>query len=115
MGHSVHTGCDVATHEQMTLENSYVGWGGEESVLVEGISMQLLRPMSDPQCDISFPSVALPVVGKMPKFSTFSGASTQKREVSFDQCTFKVRSVMQSHTQATLCEGNSMAFMWSCS
>ena len=40
---------------------------------VEGTSTQLSRLMSEPQCDISCPSVASQVVGKMTKVSTFSG------------------------------------------
>ena len=45
------------------------------------------------------------VVGKMPKFSTFSADSTQKGEVLFDQWIFQVRSVMQNHTELILREG----------
>ena len=58
-------------------------------MLMEGTSTQLPRQMPEPQHDISCPSVASQVVGKMPKFSTFSGDSTQKGEVSFDQWALK--------------------------
>ena len=58
--------------------------GREESVSVEGTSMQLPWPMSEPQHEISCPSVAPQVVGNVPKISTFSGDPTQKGEVSFD-------------------------------
>ena len=79
--------------------------GREQSMMVEGASTQLPRPMLEQQHDISYLSVASQVVGKMPKFATFSGDPTQKGEVSFEQCAFKVRIVMQSHTKATLREG----------
>ena len=98
LGHSVNTGCNDS--RRMSTSG-----GEEESVLVEGASMQLPRPMLEPQCDISSPSVALQVVGKMPNFSTFSGDYIQKGEVSFEQWAFEVRSMMQSHTEATLKEG----------
>ena len=52
------------------------------------------------------PTPVLPqVVEKTPMFSVFSGDSTQKGEVSFEEWAFKVRSVMQSHTKATIGEG----------
>ena len=51
----------------------------------EGVSMQLSRPASVPQCKSSCPSITSQVVGKMPKISTFSGDPTQKEEVSFEQ------------------------------
>ena len=57
-------------------------------MLVEGTSMQLSRPMPEPQHNISCLHVASQVVGKMPKFSTFSEDSTQKGEVSFEQLAF---------------------------
>ena len=76
--------------------------------------MQLLRPMSEPQHDISCQSVASQVVGKMPKFSTFSGKPTQKAEVSFEQWVFEVRSVMQGHT-GDIARENSTVFPQSCS
>ena len=41
----------------------------------------------------------------MPNISTFSEDPTWKGEVSFEQWVFKVKSVMQSHTEATLLEG----------
>ena len=84
--------------------------GREESVLMEGASMQLPMPMPEPLCDISCPSVASHVVGKMPKFSTFSGESTQKEEVSLEQWDFEVRSMMQSHMEVTLREGIVQSF-----
>ena len=49
---------------------------------VEGVNMQLPRPMTEPQHDIFCPSVASQVAGTMPKFSTFSGYSIQRGEVS---------------------------------
>ena len=61
--------------------------------------------MPEPQCNISCPSVASEVVGKMPKFSTFIPDSTQKGEVSFEQWSFEMKSVMQSHTEEALREG----------
>ena len=72
---------------------------------VEGTSMQLPRPISESQHDISCPSAASQVVGRMPKFSALSGHSTQKGEVSFEHRAFKVRSVMWNHTEVTLCVG----------
>ena len=105
LGHSVHTGCDVATPKGMMVGECLHWVGREESVLVEGTGMQLPRPMSEPQHDISWPSVASQVVGKMPKFSTFNGHSTQKGEFSFEQWAFEVGSMIQSHTEATLQEG----------
>ena len=71
----------------------------------EGISVQLLRLMSVPQCKNSWHSVTSQVVGKMPNLSTLSGDSTQKGEVSFEQWVFWVNIVMQSHTEVTLWEG----------
>ena len=105
LGHSVHIGCDNARPEQMMVGEGLCWVGTEEIVLVEGTSMQLARPTSQPQHEISCPSVAAQLVGKMPKISTFSGDSTQKGEVLFEQWVFEVRSVMQSHTEATLQEG----------
>ena len=74
--------------------------GEEEGVSVEGASTQLPRPMLEPPCDISCPSVTSQLVGKMPKFIIFSGDSTKKGEVQFEQWAFEVRSVM--HMEATL-------------
>ena len=74
----------------------------EESVSVKDASIQLPRPMSEPQHKIPCPIVASQVEGKMLKISTFSGDPTQKGEVSFKQWVFKVKSMMQSHTEATL-------------
>ena len=71
--------------------------------------MQLHRQILEPQCNISCPSVASQSVGKMPKFSIFSGGSTQKGEVSFQQWAFEVKSVMQSHMEVILWEG----ILWS--
>ena len=105
LDHSVNTGCDVATPKQMMMGDRLCWVGREESVPVEGANTQSPRPMSEPQCDISCPSVTSQVVSKMPKFSTFSGDSTQKGEVSFKQWPFEVKSVMQSHTEVTLREG----------
>ena len=61
--------------------------------------------MAEPKCNISCSSVASQVVGKIPKFSTLSGDSTQKGEVSFEQWPFEVKSLMQSHTGVTMGEG----------
>ena len=105
LGHSVHTGCNMATSEQMMVGEGLHQVGREESVSVEGASMQLPRLMSEPQHNISCPSIASQVVGKMPKFSTFSEDPTRKGEVSFEQGAFEVRSVMQNHTEVTLWEG----------
>ena len=71
----------------------------------EGVSVQILRLTSVPQCKNSFPSVTSQVVGKVPKFSIFSEDPTQKREVLFKQWVFEVKSVLQSHTEVTLREG----------
>ena len=79
--------------------------GREDSVSVGGTSMQLPRPMSETQHDMSYPSVASQVVGKMPKISTLSGDPTQKGGVSFEQWALKIRCVVQSHTQVTMWEG----------
>ena len=102
IGCSINTGCDVATPEKMMMGDQLNWVGIEKSVLVESTNMQLSRPMLEPQYNISCPSVASQIVGKMPKFSTFTGDSTQKGEVSFEQGAFEVRSVMQSHMEATL-------------
>ena len=72
--------------------------GRGEILLVEGTNMQLPMQMPEPQHDNSCPSVSFQVVGKMPKLSTFSGDSTQKGDVSFEQWAFEVKRVMQSHT-----------------
>ena len=61
----MYTGCDVAIPEQMTVGEWLCQVGREEGVLVEGASMQLPRPMSELQHDISCPSVAIHIVGKM--------------------------------------------------
>ena len=79
---------------------------------VESASTQLPRPMPELQCDISCPCVASQVVGRMPKFRTFSGDFTHKGEVSFEQWAFEVRSVMQSH-RGNVGRENSMIFMQS--
>ena len=67
--------------------------------------MQLPRQMTEPQHDISYPNVATQVVGNIPKFSTFSGDSTLKGEVSFEQWAFEVKSVKQCDTELTMREG----------
>ena len=64
LGHSINTGRDVATHEQMIMGAWLHRVGREESVLVEGTNTQLPRPMPEPQCNISCPGVASQVVGK---------------------------------------------------
>ena len=98
----VNIRCNIATPGQVLRGINYVLVGREEIVSVEGTNMQLPRQMPEPQCNISCPSVTSQVVGKMPKFSTFSGNCTQKWEVLFDQWAFEVNSVMQSHTEITL-------------
>ena len=65
--------------------------------------MQRLSP--GPQCNIYCPSVASQLVGKVAKFSIFSGDSTQRGEVSFEQWAFEIKSVMQSYTEVILREG----------
>ena len=75
-----------------------------ENISAKGANMQLPREMPEPQCDISCPSVASQVVGKMQRFNTFSGDCIQKGEVLFEQRAFEVKSVMQSHTEVTLRE-----------
>ena len=71
-------------------------------MLDEGTNTQLHRQIPEPQCDISCPSVVSHIVGKMSQFSIFSGDFTQKGMVSFEQWAFKVKSIMQSHAEATL-------------
>ena len=105
LGHSVNIGCNVATPKQVMMGVQLCWVGREESMSAEGANMQLPRQMPEPQHHIFCPRVASQVVGKMPKFSTFSGDSTQKGEVSFEQWAFEVKSVMQSHTEAPLREG----------
>ena len=105
LGHSVNIGCNVATPEQVSMGDQLHWVGREEIMSVEGANMQLHRQVPEPQCDISCPSVASEAVGKLPNFSIFSGDSTQKREVLFEQWAFEVKSVMQSHTEVTLREG----------
>ena len=87
------------------MENQLHWMGREEIMSLQGTNMELHRQMPEPQCNISCPSVDSQVVGKMPKFSIFSGDSTQMREVSFEQWAFEVRSVIQSHTEVKLREG----------
>ena len=67
--------------------------------------MQLHRSMQEPQCNMSYSSITSQLAGKTPKCGVFRGDSTQKREVSFKQWVFDVKSVMQSYTEATLREG----------
>ena len=105
VGLQCNTGYDIATLEQMMTEEGLWWVGREENVSGLGTSIQLSRLMSEPQQKHSCLSVASQIVGKMPKISTFSGDPTQKREVSFEQWVFEVKSVIQSHTEATLWEG----------
>ena len=86
--HSVCTGCDVASQEQMTLGEGLQWMERKENVLGKGISMQLSRLISVPQHKNSCPIVTSQVVGKMPKISTFSRDPTQKEEVLFKQRVF---------------------------
>ena len=78
LGHSVNIGGDVVTPKQVAVENQlcWVQW--EEIVSVECTNMQLPRQMQEPQCDNSYWRLASQVVGRMPKFSTFSEDFTQK-------------------------------------
>ena len=78
--------------------------GIDEVTSGEDTNMQLQRSMQEPQCDMSYSSVASQLAGRTPKLSVFSGDSIQKGEVSFKQWVFKVKRVMQSHTEATLRE-----------
>ena len=71
----------------------------------QDMNTQLHRSMQEPQCDMSYSSVASQLVGKTPEFSIFSGDLTQKGEVSFQKWMFEVKCVIQSHTEATLREG----------
>ena len=88
LGHSVHMGCDTATPEQMVLGEGLWWVEREENVLQEGVSTQLSRPTPVPQHENCCPSVPSQVVGKMPKFSTFSWDPTQQGEVLFQQWVF---------------------------
>ena len=63
---SVNIGCDVATPKWVSMGDQLCWLGTEEIVLVEGKNMQLPRQMPEPQSDISCPSVAYQVGGKMP-------------------------------------------------
>ena len=94
LGHSVHTGYNIATPKQMMREEGYM--------FMEESSTQISRLTSEPQCKISCPSVASQVLGKMPNSSTFSRDPTQRGDVSFEQLVFEVRSVTQSHSEVTL-------------
>ena len=69
------------------------------------MSIPLPRLTSELQCENSCPCVPSQVLGKMPKISTLSEDPTQKGEVLFEQWVFEVKSVMQSHTEATLQDG----------
>ena len=106
LGHSENTGCNVATPKQMTV-GEWLHWvGREKSESAEGTNTQLPRLMPEPQHNMSCPCVASQAVGKMPKFNTFSRDFTQKGEVSIQSNgPFEIRSVMQSHTEATFREG----------
>ena len=84
LGHSVNIGCNVATPKQVLMGDQLHHVGREEIMSVEGMTTQSPRQMPGTQFDISSPSVASQVGGKMPKFSPFSGDSTQKGEVSFE-------------------------------
>ena len=65
--HSVNIGCDVPTPEQVMMRDPLHWVGREESASVEGTNMQLPRQMSEPQCNISSPTVASQVVGRSTK------------------------------------------------
>ena len=83
----------------------YVGWVEKKSCWWKTQNTQLPTQIPEPQWDVSCPSLASQVVGKMPKCGTFSVESTKKKEVSFEQWAFEVKNVMKSHTVATLREG----------
>ena len=92
-------------HTQGVSMGDQLCWVGRKEIMsVEGTSMQLHRQIPELQHDNYCPCVASQVVGKVPKFSIFSGDSTIKGEISFEQQAFGVKSVMQSHTEATLRE-----------
>ena len=61
------------------------------------------------QCQIHYVEYPLPVLSppncRTPKFSIFSGVTTKKGEISFEQWVFEVRGVLQSHSEAKLWEG----------
>ena len=105
LGHNIHSGCDIATLEQMMLGEGLQQVEREENVLGKGIHTWLSRPTSEPQYENSYLSVTSQIVSKMPKFSTFSRDPTQKGEVLFEQWVFEMKSMMQSHKEATLQEG----------
>ena len=84
MGCSVHTGCDIATPEQVMLGEGLPWAEREENAVGKGVSVQILRPTSEPQCENFCFSVTSQIMGKMPKFSNSSGDPTQRGEVSFD-------------------------------
>ena len=103
VGHKVHTGCDVATPEQMM--HAY-GYNGEKrrKCVSGGCKYAVTGPMPEPQYKDYCPSVTSQVVGKMAKISSFCVDPTQKGDVSFKWWVFGVKSVMESHTEMTLCE-----------
>ena len=81
LGHSVKIGCDAATPEQVLMGNQFQWVGRDEVIPGEDANMQPHRPMQKPYCGMSYSSVAFQLVGKMPKFSVFSGDSAQNGEV----------------------------------
>ena len=83
LGFSVNIGCKIAKSEEVMMGDWLLQVRREESMSVEDGNTQLPRQIPKPQHDISCPIVASKVVGKTPEFCTFSGNSTQNREVSF--------------------------------
>ena len=88
--------------------------GRDDVVLGKDANMQMHRSKQEPQCSMPFSSAVSEHSRKTPQLSVFSRDPSQKGEVSFKQWAFEVKSVMQSHTVATLREGVCMFLMTSC-
>ena len=73
LGHRVKIGCDIATPKEVSIGDQLHHMGRGEIKSLEGMNMQLHRQIPQPQCNISCPSIASHLVGKMPKLSTYSG------------------------------------------
>ena len=88
--------------------------GGERrNISVEGTNTQLHRQVPEPQCNVSYPSQASQLIGKMPTFSIFSEDSTQHGEVSFELWAFEVKECEAKSHGGNVEEGNSMVITWS--
>ena len=81
-GCSVKIGYDIATPEQVSM-GDWLWWVGREIISGEDANMQPYRSMQEPQYNMSYSSVASQLLRKTPKFSVFSGDSTQKGEIAF--------------------------------